>query len=219
MRSPLGDRVLAVVAHPDDEAWAMGGTLARCADAGATVHVLCMTRGEGGGDPTVRASELAASCAILGATHRLLDLPDGALATFPVEQARTLLQREIDAFAPTAVLTLGPDGGYGHLDHIAVTDWLADCGVPVWHAVFPPGLMHPVWRGLRRAKVAPVRKGLSPEAFGSEHAELIVDIVVDRKRAAVAAHASQLPGGDPERFLRPGLLAALGDAERWTRSP
>ena len=218
--SSLGARVLAVVAHPDDEAWAMGGTLARCASEGAQVRVLCMTRGEAGA-AVDRSAELAASCALLGASHVLLDLPDGALGTFPVDQGLAAVRAQVDAFAPDAVLTLGPDGAYGHLDHIALTGWVDRCGARVLHAVFPPGLLHPVWRGLRRARFPGVRPGMDPTDFGSAWWDLEIDVSahLDARRAAIAAHASQLRGRSPDDFLRPGLLAALGPIERWTEAP
>ena len=41
-------RLLAIFAHPDDESLACGGTLARCADAGVEVTLVCATRGEAG---------------------------------------------------------------------------------------------------------------------------------------------------------------------------
>lgn len=195
----------------------MGGTLALWAARGAEVRVLCMTAGESGGDPAVRRAEFAASCDALSVDGDVLDLPDGALTS--VRAGPALVRDVVGAFAPSVVLTLGPDGGYGHLDHQAVTRWVDRCSAPVLHAVFPPGLLHPVWRGLRRAKFAGVAKGLSAGAFGSVDADLTIDItsVQDRKHAAVAAHASQLRGRGPEDFLRPGLLAALGCTERWAQ--
>ena len=223
-----------MIAHPDDEAWAMGGTLALWARDGAAVRVLCMTRGEAGVDRrgvistgpglgALRAAELQASCARLGIEPAVvLDLPDGGLSTFPVEQGVAAVRAQLEAFSPDAVLTLGDDGGYGNLDHLAVTSWVAIAGAArVLHAALPPGLLHPVWRGLRRARFDGVRKGMGPADFGQPEADLHVDIraVADRKRASVAAHESQLRGGDPDTFLTPGLLAALCSEERWTEAP
>ena len=212
----------------------MGGTLALWAAAGATVRVLCMTRGEAGTDRSglvapgpalaaLRTRELQASCAILGVQPPVvLDLPDGGLSSFPPEQGVAAVTAELARSAPDTVLTLGPDGGYGNLDHLAVTRWVAAAGVPrILHATFTPGLLYPVWRGLRRARFAGVQPGLTQAHFGHPKADLRLDIgpVAHLKRAAVAAHASQLRDADPNTFLRPGLLDALCAEERWTEAP
>ena len=40
--------LLSVLAHPDDESFGMGGTLAKYAEEGVEVHLICATRGEAG---------------------------------------------------------------------------------------------------------------------------------------------------------------------------
>src|SRR5947207_12819296 len=87
--SLAGRTVLAIFAHPDDESLACGGTLARLADAGARVIILCASHGELGGmsGPVkdeglgrTRARELQAAAAALGIRELIiLDHPDGAL--------------------------------------------------------------------------------------------------------------------------------------------
>src|SRR5688500_17511024 len=90
--SLLGGRtILAVFAHPDDESLSCGGTLARLADAGARIVLLCASRGERGSisDPalvpdgdlaSVRTRELHDAAAILGiADVIVLDHRDGNL--------------------------------------------------------------------------------------------------------------------------------------------
>ncbi|MGD9891202.1 MAG: PIG-L deacetylase family protein [Dehalococcoidia bacterium] len=130
--SPAGHVLLAIVPHPDDEAYTMGGTLALAAQQGAAVHVLCATRGEGGqsADPSlttaeqvagVRAEEMAASCRVLGAQSPIfLDYLDGELANVNMAEAVGELVRAIRAVRPHVVITLGEDGVYGHPDHIAL---------------------------------------------------------------------------------------------------
>ena len=83
--------LLAFFAHPDDEAFSCGGTLAAAASRQIDVTVACATRGEGGtarDDPTStdlaerRTDELTRSCVALGVEPPLfLDLPDGGLAS------------------------------------------------------------------------------------------------------------------------------------------
>lgn len=226
-------RTLAVVAHPDDEAWALGGTLAGCAVLGGDVHVLFATRGEAGGDlrgeatpgvelAALRSREAEASCRALGAHAHFGDLPDGGLVEHG-EAGRALVAHMIRSLRPHVVLTLGRDGGYGHLDHVAVTDWCIDAvaaaDVPprLLLAALPPGLLQPVWRRLRNAGFAGVQPGMAKDAFGVPRsaADLHLDVSPwkERKRAAVRAHDSQFRGDDPDAFLLPGLLTALADEE------
>ena len=83
--------LLAVFAHPDDETFRPGGTLALLARRGIKVHILTLTHGEAGscGEPalctpdelfSVRERELRCACAALGIEPpRMLDYPDGQL--------------------------------------------------------------------------------------------------------------------------------------------
>jgi len=121
-------RLLAVLAHPDDESFLMGGTLARYAAEGVDVVVVTATRGEAGqGDPDPkrngqrRERELREAVAVLGVKAlQVLGYPDGRLAQVP----RPLLVRRvldsIQAWAAGVVLTFGPDGISGHADHVTI---------------------------------------------------------------------------------------------------
>ena len=48
MSEKLKPTILSVLAHPDDESFGMGGTLAHYANRGVSVHLICATRGEVG---------------------------------------------------------------------------------------------------------------------------------------------------------------------------
>ncbi|MCP4870507.1 MAG: PIG-L family deacetylase [Proteobacteria bacterium] len=228
-----GWRLLAVVAHPDDEAWALGGTLAGCALYGGDLHVLYATRGEAGVDlrgeaapgpelAALRSREAEAACRILGARAHFGDLPDGGLDHHD-DAGRALVAHTIAALRPHVILTLGRDGGYGHLDHLAVTRWCVDAVEAsdepprLLLAALPPGLLQPVWRRLRNAGFNAVQPGMAKDAFGvpRDEADLHLDVSLwkERKRAAVAAHDSQFRGDEPDTFLLPGLLTALEDEE------
>lgn len=136
--------VLAVFAHPDDEAFSAGGTLASLAAEGARVHLLCATRGEVGeiSDPAlatpdtlpqVRSQELACACAALGIEPPEFmgyrdsgmegtaenEHPD-CLARAELDEVAGRITRRIRELKPDVVLTFDAGGGYGHPDHIAV---------------------------------------------------------------------------------------------------
>jgi len=139
--------LMAVHAHPDDEATGTGGLLARCAAEGIqTVLVTCTDGGGGDGpggvkpgepghDPAavvaMRRTELEASCAILKVSDlELLGYADSGMMgwptndapasfwTTPVEDAAARLADLIRQYQPDVVVTYDENGFYGHPDHI-----------------------------------------------------------------------------------------------------
>ncbi|MBI3942767.1 MAG: PIG-L family deacetylase [Chloroflexi bacterium] len=135
--------LLAVFAHPDDESFGPGGTLARYAAEGVQVHLACATRGEVGGvDPELlqgyqdiaqlRTQELYCAARHLGlAGISFLGYRDSgmegsednlhpeSLAAAPLEDVTGKLVRLIRELKPQVVMTFDPVGGYFHPDHIA----------------------------------------------------------------------------------------------------
>jgi LmbE family N-acetylglucosaminyl deacetylase len=132
-------RLLGVFAHPDDEVFCAGGTMARAAEAGAEVMIVSATRGERGQirDPsaatrrtlgTIRERELRAAAAELGVQRvQVLAYPDGTL-----QHHRSSLGAAVAGitrrFDPDTVITFGADGGYGHPDHVAISDLTTAAG-------------------------------------------------------------------------------------------
>lgn len=136
--------LLAVLAHPDDETFGMGGTLALYAKRGAQVHLVCATRGESGDvDPKYmeryesvadrRVAELKCAADILGLKEvHFMDYRDSgmagsadnqhpkALAAAPAEEVAQKVAGYIRMLRPQVVLTFDPIGGYKHPDHIAI---------------------------------------------------------------------------------------------------
>lgn len=218
---------LAVIAHPDDEAYSFAGTLARAAAGGVQVVLAAATRGEAGFDlhtgleagPALadkRSGELRASCAALGLdAPRFLDLPDGALEEVGPERGTALLTELLVELQPAVVVGLGADGAYGHRDHLAVQAWLrtALASLPtgdrprLLEAAFPAGLFAPVHRHLTKKQPDKVTAGPPEAGFGIQRdaADLVIDIrpQAELKLAALAAHRSQArPDG---RFILPGV--------------
>ncbi len=135
--------LLGIFAHPDDESFGPGGTLAAYAAQGAQVHVIIATDGDAGsvedshqrqGGRTLaqeRSEELARAAVALGVTSiwnlpyrdsGMRGSPDNehprALARQPVERLAAELTDTIRRLKPQVVLTHDPYGGYGHPDHI-----------------------------------------------------------------------------------------------------
>ncbi len=157
-------RLLGVFAHPDDETFCAGGTLARCAAQGAEVMVVSATRGEAGQIrdarvgtrrqiAAVREAELRLAAERLGVARVLcLDHVDGTLADADFAALVAEVGAIIAEFQPRAVISFGPDGGYGHPDHVTISAatteacrrraeaWAAaGTGPRLYHSCFPPG--------------------------------------------------------------------------------
>jgi LmbE family N-acetylglucosaminyl deacetylase len=126
-------RILGVFAHPDDEVFVAGGTLAKYAARGAEAMVLSATRGQAGQirDASaatrhslggVREQELRRACAILGVQHVVcLDHMDGALREADFDALAQQVGDVIRLFRPDVVITFGEDGAYGHPDHVTIS--------------------------------------------------------------------------------------------------
>lgn len=134
----MGDslRLMAILAHPDDETLGTGGTFARYAGEGVETYLVTATRGERGwfGPPEenpglhalgqIREQELAAAAQMLGIRQfTLLDYIDGELAQAPAQAVIRQLVDRIRAVRPQVVITFDPFGVYGHPDHIAICQW------------------------------------------------------------------------------------------------
>jgi LmbE family N-acetylglucosaminyl deacetylase len=124
--------LLVVMAHPDDESMGCGGLILRHTRAGIPVHLICATRGEAGwsGKPLgakkedlarIRTGELeeAAATLALGGVE-LWDYPDGGVDRCDRQEITQRIWQQITRRRPKAVVGWGPDGGYGHPDHITI---------------------------------------------------------------------------------------------------
>lgn len=144
MEDNQAKRILSVLAHPDDEAFGMGGTLALYALRGVEVYLACATLGEAGDIPpdflqshsssaALRESELDCSANVL-ALKQVFKLgfrdsgmegsPDNhhpdALVARPMEEVVESIAAVMRQVRPLVVLTFDPVGGYFHPDHIRV---------------------------------------------------------------------------------------------------
>jgi LmbE family N-acetylglucosaminyl deacetylase len=133
-------RLMAVLAHPDDESLGFGGTLARYASEGVTTALVTATRGDRGrfgdtrlgdaGHPglaalgAIRESELRAAATTLG-VHDVSVLGYGDQQVDQSEPRHIIeaIAGHIRRVRPHVVVTFAPDGAYGHPDHIAVSQF------------------------------------------------------------------------------------------------
>lgn len=136
------DKILVIMSHPDDETFAIGGTIAYYAGKGIPVHLICATLGEAGemdakyliGGKTiadVRKAELLCAAEVLGISSiSFLGYLDSgmpgmkanenpmALVNRPEEEVIATVIGKLNSIQPTVVITFDEIGGYPHPDHI-----------------------------------------------------------------------------------------------------
>ncbi|MCX6080016.1 MAG: PIG-L family deacetylase [Chloroflexi bacterium] len=141
MKQPV---ILSILAHPDDESFGMGGTLALYAQKGYEVYLVCATRGEVGDVAAehmqgfssiaeLRESELRCAAKHLGLKNvYFLDYRDSGMPGSPdnqhpdaqvahsVDEVAGKVVRYIRETRPDIILTFDPIGGYRHPDHIHI---------------------------------------------------------------------------------------------------
>lgn len=140
---PSQRTLLAVLAHPDDESFGLGGTLAYYAHSGVQCHLICLTDGSAGtvdeellaDNKTIaalRSEELNCAAKILGLASvesgwyrdsGMAGSPDNnhldALSLQPVKSVACRIASHIRKVRPQIIITHDPIGGYMHPDHIA----------------------------------------------------------------------------------------------------
>ena len=137
----MSKRLLAILAHPDDESFGPGGTLAKYAREGVDVHIAIATDGAAGSVAEgfegkraelalVRAVELETAVSILGATLHTLGYRDSGYINDPandhpdafincdLDEAIGRVVQLIRQIQPQVVITHDETGGYFHPDHI-----------------------------------------------------------------------------------------------------
>jgi LmbE family N-acetylglucosaminyl deacetylase len=219
-------KLMAVFAHPDDEAFGTGGTLTKYAAEGCDVYLVTATRGEAGtikepglatpaNLPSVREHELRCACEIYGIhPPRFLDYVDGQLPLVHQGQAVGKLVRIVREIKPHVLITFGPDGIYGHYDHIAVHRWATiavhlsadpDC-FPDPEICDPHEVSKVYYRTLVKDQVAEMGQDEGPPAVmmngvpfffvGRPREEIttVIDVgdYVDQKLDGIRCHATQL---------------------------
>jgi len=235
-------RLMAVLAHPDDESLGVGGTLATYAAKGADVFVLTATRGEHGGyrghrpaDPghpgpaalgTIRESELRAAAAALRVHEvSILDYSDGQLDRADARLVVADIVAHVRRVRPDVVITFGPDGAYGHPDHIAISQFTTAAIVAAADASFTDArrvaAAHPVsklyyiaWPQSTWAAYQSAVNKVSARVDGTERLatpwpDWAITTVIDTRDVwprvwqAVSCHASQVAAYDRLIHLTP----------------
>ncbi|HXF84036.1 MAG TPA: PIG-L deacetylase family protein [Anaerolineales bacterium] len=204
---------MSIHAHPDDQEFSVGGTLAKWARAGCEIISVVITSGDAGSnDPSkdgryktelaaLREKEQLAANAVLGIKETIfLRYPDGELQ--PTLALRKDLTRLIRQFKPDAVLTGNPEGWFygdeyvNHPDHRAAAQ--AAC-----EAVFPSAGTRLIFPDLLSAGYEP-HEVKRLYVHGTEKSNTWVDITetIDIKIRALAQHASQVNAEEVGKWIR-----------------
>ena len=203
-------KLLACFAHPDDETFGPGGTLARYSLTGHTCRLVTFTRGEAGSlGPAkyltpeelgrLRSEELACAAKALQLSgRRACDLPDKKLAGLPAEAGLGIIREEIEAFQPDLIVTFHPGGISGHPDHQTVARW----GL---QAVRERPSLRLVGFGITEAQARRVGfRKLRPIPDGEVTHIIDVAEYLDYKLKAIECHKSQLELWDKLRSIEGG---------------
>jgi LmbE family N-acetylglucosaminyl deacetylase len=200
--------LLVILAHPDDESFPMGGTLAKYAAQGVSVTLVCATRGEAGipgfsplEAGKIRERELRAAAKTLGihAVH-FLNYLDGELTRANPETLVSQLMLIMRQVRPEVVVTFGPDGISGHLDHVAISRFTSQA----FDSALQSGILPLTSRLYYLAPSEATLQGCgvtpSREIGGGPVAAIDVADYLVTKVKAMQAHASQEPPypGEPE---------------------
>lgn len=215
-------RLLAVFAHPDDEAFGPGGTLALYARKGVDIHLLCATRGESGqlhenisakGRSSsgrknnedikihhIREKELLKSAKTLG-IHKVefLDFIDGQLCNTIYHELAQKVIRKISSFKPQVVVTYDRLGVSGHIDHMALSMMTT---YAFRQSTVSNKLYYYCLTKRRREPAADKYFIYFPEGYDEEAVTTRIDYTPlwDVKRSAMYQHQSQTH--DVERIVR-----------------
>lgn len=219
-------KLMAITAHPDDEAGAFGGALLCYHARGVETSVICLTAGQAathrgparsdGELAALRRAEFAAACRILHVDHgEVLDYPDGGLVRADLLAVVGDLTERIRTIRPHVILTMGPEGAVtGHPDHSMASlfatlayQWAGrrDRFPEQLEAGLEPHRTQKLYYSTA-AFTLPERPPVSPPPCS---ATLAIGPWVEEKIAAFRAHATQAPLW--EAFAR--AMRRFGDKE------
>ncbi len=123
--SKVKPTLVAVFAHPDDEAYGPSGILYKYSKS-HDVYILCATKGESGGIGEklgeIRAAELEKSARLIGVKKVFfLGFIDGTLSNSIYHKLAEKIEEKLKILKPKIVITFEPRGVSGHIDHIVVS--------------------------------------------------------------------------------------------------
>ncbi|MBV9156081.1 MAG: PIG-L family deacetylase [Acidobacteriaceae bacterium] len=200
--------LLIVGAHPDDETFFAAGTIAKYAEAGVRVGVVCATRGERGATadlcsieelPGVREQELRNAASILGVKDLyFFAYEDQKLLAASIQEVRVQLVQIIRETRPQIVITFDPNGANQHPDHLAISRFASDAIAAAADRRWYPevGSAHTIERLLWTPPKLLFRLAPDADLNNEPGIDFLIDVSSwrEKKEAALRAYRTQLPG-------------------------
>ena len=250
-----GMTVLAVFAHPDDEGFGCGGTLAALVAGGHRVTLICATNGDVGeiSDPalatpetlpSVRQGELRAAMDLTGILDvRFLNYRDSGMPGWDDnEHPRSLFQAPeetvveqvaavIQEIQPDIVITHDPTGGYGHPDHVTISQ-RTEAAVErcrgenrplLYYVCFPRSFFQRMWNKMMELGLRPPFSADDTEALGTPDDEVTTTIDVSRhvgiKKESLEHHRTQIERDGPFSKLPEEFMKEIMSKEFFQLAP
>ena len=215
--------LVAILAHPADEAFTCAGALAAAHEAGTTTRLLIVTRGEAGNadrEPSadlaaIRESEMVRAAEAIGLNEVTLleGYPDGAVASVSPDRLIEEIMAWLGNRRPDAVITFGSHGVTGDPDHVAVGSAARWAVERIAAEGVAPHALYVISPSLGPG---PNRYDLAPEEQGATH-RIDITAVAGRRLAALESHASQADTVDSIADLRAAIEAGGSIYEGFTR--
>jgi LmbE family N-acetylglucosaminyl deacetylase len=251
--------LMAVLAHPDDESLGVGGTLAKYAAEGVDVFLVTATRGDGGrfrghrqdhhehpgplALASIRERELRAAASVLGVREvSLLGYHDQHLDEAAPGEVIAEIVGHLRRIHPDVVVTFGPDGGYGHPDHIAISQFTTAAIVAAADRAFECGSAQPerpthsvsklyylawprsTWTAYQAAFKELVSTVDGVQRQATAWPEWAITTVIDSRNfsstvwRAISCHESQVTAYERLKELSPEHLSALWGSQSFYRA-
>jgi LmbE family N-acetylglucosaminyl deacetylase len=238
-------RMMAIFAHPDDEGQ-IAGIMAKYASQGTDVYLVSATRGELGTTTDLsllegktlaqlREEELRCVCRVLGVKSlRFLGYQEGS---FHMANPGEVIGKIVDIireFIPHVIITFGPEGVYGHRDHVAigrsVTAAFHAChernlsrglqfSMKLYYTAYPRSLFDRLRNQGIEFNIEIDETIHRISGVPDKKITTVIDVAdfQDRKREAFLCHRSQARAGDFRSMIMEGKLRDLLVTERLVR--
>jgi LmbE family N-acetylglucosaminyl deacetylase len=238
---------MAVLAHPDDESLGVGGTLAKYASEGIEVFLLTATRGDGGryhghrpdehehpgpaALARIREEELRAAASVLGVTEvSVLDYNDKGLDRATPRVIIAEIAAHLRRVQPDVVITFGPEGAYGHPDHIAISQFTTAAVVAAADRDYSVSKLYYIawpnstWMAYRAAFAELVSRVDGVERHSTPWPDWAITTTVDTRRfwptvwQAISCHESQVTAYERLKDVSPQHHEALWGSQSFYRA-